>query len=254
MIYYKKGECLNVLDHESGYFMPDDMGFASSLMYRNIASTEEPIIQWLNMRFECTNPGTFVDIGAHVGTYTIELAKVFSRVCAFEPCRHTYNILCGNVALRNLSDKCDLYNTALSDKEETVTYKGYDTLGGNNMCIREGDNMSHELSRMYSQWDSVATSTEIRTKTLDSYGLDDVSLIKVDVEGFELNVLKGASETIARCSYPLILVESWEAQETDDMTVRLAKSRLRNDLFGYLHEVLGYTVENLYNDVFMCYR
>lgn len=254
MIYYKKDERLEALDHESGYFMPDDIGFASSLMYRGVSSTEEPVIQWLKDKFGPMDPGMFVDVGAHVGTYTIELAKVFCHVCAFEPCKHTYNILCGNVALRNISDRCDLYNVALSDRKETVVYKGYDALGGNNMCVRRGDDVSCELSRMYTQWDGVANSTEIKTRTLDSYRLDNVSLIKVDVEGFELNVLKGASGTIARCGYPLVLVESWEAQETDDMAVRDAKTRLRADLFGYLRDVLGYSVEYFYNDIFICSR
>ena len=81
-----------------------------------------------------------------------------------------------------------------------------------------------------------------------------MSLIKVDVEGFELNVLKGASETIIRSKYPLILVESWEVQETDENEVREAKIRLRNDLFEYLRNTLGYYVDNLYNDVFVCSR
>lgn len=254
MIYYKKGERLETLDSENGYFMPDDPYFAMALMYHKINSTEDSVIKWLRNRYSPMNNGTFVDIGANVGTYTIELGEVFRHVCSFEPCRHTYNILCGNVALRNLSDKCELYNVALSDKEEVVTYKDYDILGGNNMCVKGDSDISSELSKMYDYCDHMARTTEITTRTLDSYGLDDVSLMKIDVEGFELNVLKGAFETITRSKYPLILVESWEVQETDEKGVREAKIKLREDLFNYLRDILGYHIENLYNDIFVCSR
>lgn len=254
MIYYKKGERIETLDSENGYFMPNSTLFAMSLMYNNASSTEESVIKWLKNRYSPMNYGTFVDVGANVGTYTIELGSIYRHVCSFEPCKHIYNILCGNVALRDLSDRCDLYNVALSDKEEAVTYKDYDILGGNNMCVKGDGDISSELCKMYDYCDPMARTTEITTRTLDSYGLDDVSLMKIDVEGFELNVLKGASETIIRSKYPLILVESWEVQETDEKGVREAKIKLREDLFNYLRDILGYHIENLYNDIFVCSR
>jgi FkbM family methyltransferase len=47
---------------------------------------------------------------------------------------------------------------------------------------------------------------DVPVKTLDEFGFDDVSFIKIDVEGHELDVLKGAAETIARCR-PNLIVE-----------------------------------------------
>lgn len=241
------------LDPTNGYFMPDDITFAMSLMSANVSSTEQTVIEWLAREYGPMNAGTFVDVGAHVGTYTIGLGSIFDHVCAFEPCKHTYNILCGNVALRNLSDKCDLYMKALSDKDECVVYRSFDRLGGNNMCLRGCGDISVDLAGMYKHW-SGAKDEAICTRTLDSYHLSDVSLLKIDVEGFELNVVKGASETIKRSGYPLILVESWEPQETDEKSVYEAKIKLREDLFNYLGDILGYHIENLYNDIFVCSR
>lgn len=53
---------------------------------------------------------------------------------------------------------------------------------------------------------SDAKLTEIRTLTIDSFGLAPLDLIKIDVEGMELEVLAGAAQTIGRCR-PIILVE-----------------------------------------------
>jgi hypothetical protein len=51
----------------------------------------------------------------------------------------------------------------------------------------------------------------VRTATLDSYALRDVSLVKVDVEGHERQVLAGARETLTRWR-PLVVVEDWERE------------------------------------------
>jgi hypothetical protein len=69
---------------------------------------------------------------------------------------------------------------------------------------------------------------------LDSYSLNDIGFIKIDVEGHELQVLKGATETLKENNYPPILFESWPANNTTNTT-------LKDNLFQYLFE-LGYKI------------
>jgi hypothetical protein len=73
-----------------------------------------------------------------------------------------------------------------------------------------------------------------------------IGLIKIDVEGHEIHVLKGALETLKRSEYPPILFESWdEWRETTEHFI--PASQLRSDLFQYLGEI-GYSVQELGTD------
>ena len=73
---------------------------------------------------------------------------------------------------------------------------------------------------------------------MDSFGLDTIGFIKMDVEGFEANVLKGAKETLKRNRYPRILFESWCPERESDGVPAV---QLRRELFSTL-EALGYTI------------
>ena len=61
---------------------------------------ESGLIEW-SKQF-CSTNSTFLDIGAHTGTYTISLSKHCKRVVSFEPQQMTYYALCGSVAMSNL--------------------------------------------------------------------------------------------------------------------------------------------------------
>ena len=68
--------------------------------YCNDGLFESGLIEW-SKQF-CSTNATFLDIGAHTGTYTISLSKHCKRVVSFEPQQMTYYALCGSVALSNL--------------------------------------------------------------------------------------------------------------------------------------------------------
>ena len=75
--------------------------------------------------------------------------------------------------------------------------------------------------------------------TLDSFQIDGVVLIKIDVEGMELDVLKGGIETIKYNNYPPIMFEAWTHKEWF-----LPR---RTELVKFLED-LGYEVENYGED------
>jgi len=72
---------------------------------------------------------------------------------------------------------------------------------------------------------------EVRTRTLDSYGFDDVSFIKIDVEGHEMDVLAGSDRTIAQ-SRPNLLVEIEHRFHPEGMH-RVIESILERDYEGF---------------------
>lgn len=160
---------------------------------------EKSLIEWAAQFLH--KDKIFVDIGAHMGTYSILYAPHSKAVYSFEAQRMTYYQLCGGIAL---SDQSNIYahNVGLTCPEEAGTTK---TL---NVISADGGGSTFDQGAVSLNGGKILQSEAVKMMTLDDYRLDDISLIKIDVEGYELNVLKGAQATIAR-SKPKILFEAW---------------------------------------------
>ena len=252
MLYFSYGRGFIKLDDEGSYLMPDFIGLACNLTETPNFATEVKVINQLHDEFiEKGKEKTFVDIGAHCGTFSIVLGKVFDKIVAFEPEIHTYNILCGNMALHNLSHRSRCYNVALADKDSDITYVKLDDIGGNNYCYTETD----ELAKRY--WFVAGQErTSMKARTLDSYNLDNIGLIKIDVEGFETKVLQGSVKTLKRNGYPPIIVESWRAEscgENETTEIGQFYKKTQNGLFEFVHSI-GYEIApyDLDHDLFRC--
>ena len=122
-----------------------------------------------------------VDIGAHVGLWSMHLAEMFQSVWAFEPNPVTADIWPWNVPNSNAT----LVRSALGARAGSVGLEG------------EAEHTGHTR---------ISGDGPFPLATLDSFDLKDVDLIKIDVEGYELDVVKGAEETLRRCR-PVVVVE-----------------------------------------------
>jgi FkbM family methyltransferase len=125
-----------------------------------------------------------VDIGAHAGTWSRILAKHFERVEAFEPkpehCEcFKRNVLDANVVLHKVA-----LGAAAAGEVRLTTQDGHSM---HTFVVPHGE-----------------TVAEMRT--LDSFELGDVDFVKIDVEGYERQVLLGALETLKRWR-PVLVVE-----------------------------------------------
>ncbi len=143
---------------------------------------------------------TFVDVGAHIGFYSMGLAPGFERVLSFEPSRFQHGWLRRNRALNDYGHVlCEQVALGETPGEATLNVLSYE--GGLN-------SLSPDVAERHTVLDRYVVPVE----TLDSRGLDDVDLLKIDVEGFEVPVLRGARATI-EASRPVILIEVWEEAE-----------------------------------------
>jgi FkbM family methyltransferase len=150
-----------------------------------------------------------VDCGANIGALTVPLAKICKTLFAFEPHPFNYNILCGNIALNGL-DNVQAFKMGLSDHSGQMSYQPISNF--------EFNNGAHSLIE-------VDPANPVNTV----YVTDQVpacNLLKIDVEGHELQVLKGATSMINQ-SKPFLYVEN----------DRIDKSV---ELISYLEDVLKY--------------
>lgn len=150
---------------------------------------------------------TVLDVGANFGTYSIALSAVAGpagKVHAFEPQRLIYNLLVGSVALNALTNVY-CHNVALGDREGRVEIPQYDYDRPMNFgSIEFGGTQQEALPQAAGHDPSRAEFVTLMT--VDRFEFPQVHLMKVDVEGMELQVLRGAAETVRRCR-PLLFVE-----------------------------------------------
>jgi len=174
---------------------------------------ENQLIEWCGQF--CKKDRTFLDIGAHTGTYSIALADRCMDVYSFEPQRDTYYALCGGVALSQLRNvSCN--NVGLGSENQVGKLKLH-------IVSEDGGG-----STVHAPEHGVLHTETIEIRTLDSYQLSNVGFIKMDVEDNELYVLQGASSTLERSGYPPIVFESNRGSNTP--------------LFDYLQNELKYNV------------
>lgn len=131
----------------------------------------------------CTHHGTAVDVGSHVGLISYWMARDFDHVEAFEPVAHHRDCFRTNVLEKR--DNVVLHACALGDRRGSVSIRTEPTSSGDSRIDGAGD---------------------IPLERLDSFGLTDTALLKIDCEGTELFVLRGAEELLAR-QKPVVLVE-----------------------------------------------
>jgi FkbM family methyltransferase len=150
-------------------------------------------------------PGTLVDIGAHDGLLTIPLARLpGSRVLAFEPLPSAFARL--QAALRatfgDVPANVVCHHLALGDHEGSITLAMpvLDGVAQEQWASTAKDYAAHISARV-----TVERFT-VPMRTLDDFALADVTAIKLDAEGAEYEILRGARETLLRCR-PVLTLE-----------------------------------------------
>jgi FkbM family methyltransferase len=179
----------------------------------------------------------FIDCGAHMGTYSLLLADEFKHVEAFEAQRRTYLQLCGNIFIFD-KENVSPYHAAVTDKEgadDIVELFIVSEDGGGSTILPVPEDQT-VLAKEY-----------IDTCYLDNFEWQDVGLLKIDVEGNELAVLRGAEETIIASDYPPIIFEAnshaWYVKH-------------KKNLFDYLIVEFGYSIGEIkpFNNMFIAVK
>jgi len=135
----------------------------------------------------------FLDVGANVGSYTILASKVVgARVKAIEPISETFDHLMDNINLNQVHSIVKAENIALGATDSFLT------------MTADQDTTNHAVSVS----DKVGETVTVPVKRLDDLVEDEIpTLIKIDVEGYEAEVLKGGQCTLASPDCKAVIME-----------------------------------------------
>ena len=122
-----------------------------------------------------------LDIGAWVGTWSMAMNPYCGRVVAFEPDPVHYTCL-----VKNVADEIETHQLAVGSDTKMISLSDDD----------------------FTQAKRVMGDGEIPMITVDSLNLSDIDVIKIDVEGYEMEVLKGAEKTLQTNKYVMIELNS----------------------------------------------
>lgn len=132
---------------------------------------------------------TAIDVGAHIGVWSVLMAEQFKEVHAFEPFNKTYGCLIKNLKKRKIKN-VKPYWTALGNRTGSVGL----------ILNRLGDDHYNSYGVR------VKGEGNFPIGRLDDFDIRDVDFLKVDAEGMDAEVLEGAEETIMR-DRPMMLIE-----------------------------------------------
>lgn len=146
----------------------------------------------------CDEGAQIVDVGANIGCTALALSQIAGdsgRVVAIEPVPRTFSHLS-----RNVRDVPNIFlqNFALGGISGTVTMQGND----NNLS---GAFVADQFKTNHSGHFTVNVPVRTIDEAIQSFGIDRLDFIKIDVEGFELDVLEGATESLRRYKPRVVL-------------------------------------------------
>jgi FkbM family methyltransferase len=135
---------------------------------------------------------TVLDIGCYSGLFAILATKLRARVIAFEPFPNNFKRIAENAILNRVA--FDLRDAAVSDKDGHA-----DLMYNARLEFTAGASLTRALTP--------SGKMKVKTVRIDSLSLEDVSVMKIDVERHEPAVLRGARETIEH-HRPSLIVEA----------------------------------------------
>jgi len=158
---------------------------------------------------------TFIDIGAHLGYFSLRLASLFSRIAAFEPSSFNREGLLTNIRLNNISN-IDVFPIALGEEE------GVDVI-----LERGGGSRLKDMCPTYIDQTGSSVATKVHVTTIDRAVVvptEGPILFKIDTEGMELPILRGGINVLrSRKCYLMIEHHKLSSPELNNIDEVISK-------------------------------
>ncbi len=202
-----------------------------NLNYEFEQNGEKRVLEFLSEK-KLLAPDTVFDVGANVGDWTRTFVEIYpgvTKVHLFEPYPPTFEKLSNNPIIKSgnksISFQCNPF--ALGEEKSSSIIRG----------VEAGDVRAALKEIPKTSWDKATDFVEypIEIETGDSYceasGIDKISFLKIDVEGFELGVFKGFKEVLSQHRIDFIQFEYGRVNVLNRVTLHSLISYLEG--FGY---------------------
>jgi FkbM family methyltransferase len=227
------------------YAYADDLSITPALMLDGLLE-----IGLTNYMIANLQPGmTVVDVGANIGYFSIIAGyKVgeSGRVMAYEANPKNYDIMVDNLTINELKHNVDPFALAVSDSDQQLQFHVSERFQGNSSLKSHSDQYRQDFkSDCFDQIPVYAVS-------LDTQGFGKIDLLKVDVEGAELQVFRGASRLIANGKITTAVFELNKSmlQEDTQPFEELLKDYERNGAIFHLLEPNGMPYRTTVDEIF----
>lgn len=190
----KKNNFILTMNNGIKIFLPY---YKTDLIQKEIANTKNFYeIEMLNSIFKqndfyALKKGLLLDIGSNIGNHTLYFfqSNLIQSAYCFEPVQDTFQILQKNIYINNLRNKVKLFNVGVGESQGIAQIASYS----------KSNTGASQLK--------ISNNGDIPIIAIDDINFEqNISLIKIDVEGFELSVIKGMLNTL-KMHKPLIFIE-----------------------------------------------
>lgn len=152
---------------------------------------EEHIVNWITERFTPGSGGIFVDVGANLGWYSCLFAKIAGangQVFLYEPAPENIDLVARNLALNGFANFHMFEAGAGSERSRKALHIAHYSNPGAHTLV----------DGLYSEGDVEVPIVTLDETIIPQIGNREISLLKMDIEGFELEALRGASVVLLR--------------------------------------------------------
>jgi len=177
----------------------------------------------------CRSRKVAVDIGANIGLFSRPMSRDFETVHSFEPQKVVRACILRNTPNSNVV----VYSFGLGNKNESLELKAQAMATGGGY-IKEAPKVNSETKKTES-----LNSETVHIRRLDDFNFQNIDLVKIDVQGFEIDVLKGGASTFRRCKPVLILEVGGKIDEISGVNPK--------DALDFALQELNYKVREVVN-------
>lgn len=193
----------------------------------------EPDLTLFLTEFIDDKKGTFIDVGAHIGRFSTLMAKKNWDVISFEPLKINFKALENNLKINGLEKNARIFNAGLGNvaEEQTIFFNKLE-LGEASIYEREGD-----------------TKDDIKILRFDDiykdFALNDMCVVKVDVEGYEEKVIEGMHDFV-KTHKPLFVIELWAEKSPKLVDFLKSQGYKRLHIFWFIEEKHNKSISKMY--------
>ncbi|MDB4860045.1 FkbM family methyltransferase [Alphaproteobacteria bacterium] len=181
------------------YYLPEDdehyLDYFKKFDHYQEAQRNRALAQISNWRVA-------LDIGANIGLWARELSNFFDHTICFEPNSKCIKYLEKNVNI----NRSKIYNVGVGSENKQMNLFTPINSGGSSFINETVIGFNKDGSKIYGEFSKSVFKQPTQIVTIDSYNFNNVDFIKIDVQGFELEVLQGAFKTLIE-NNPVICIE-----------------------------------------------